>query len=426
MAKPKVLLRRCPEYNPDKISEIITFGIEEFGLGPRLKGRVTLKPNVVFAHHKLAPSAYTRPEFLDGLLTAVNARAAGETKVSVVEKTGAAIPTHRMYRRAGYRKLKKKHGVRLVAIEEAKKVKVPLVKGTLHKEITTAREIVDRDFLIYTPKLKSNVLVFGPTSALKLNIGLLCDKERMWNHNYRLDEKVVDLLEVGYPDFIATDAVEACIGGNQLTGIGVHLGAVVMATHPLAHDVVVAHILNLDPASVGHLRLASERGYGSLRLEDYDIQGDVTLAELQRTTRDWNLWLLRANQVPGNMKVLHGEPYCQGGCHGVFLDWIYMIKDRKPKLWRNLPNWTVVAGEYKGDITAKRVFLLGTCTKVNGKITARRTIRIRGCPPKHKTLVLWLFLKAGILNPMFRLDLIIDGYFFLFLSWVRRLARGRL
>ncbi|MDH4197501.1 MAG: polymer-forming cytoskeletal protein, partial [Candidatus Aminicenantes bacterium] len=112
--------------------------------------------------------------------------------------------------------------------------------------------------------------------------------------------------------------------------------------------------------------------------------------------------------------------------HGVFLDWIYMIKDRKPKLWRNLPNWTVVAGEYKGDITAKRVFLLGTCTKVNGKITARRTIRIRGCPPKHKTLVLWLFLKAGILNPMFRLDLIIDGYFFLFLSWVRRLARGRL
>ena len=417
---------RCPEYDPDKISKIIARGIEEFGLGQRLKGRITLKPNVVFAHHKLAPSAYTRPEFLDGLLTAVKDRAAGETNVSVVEKTGAAIPTHRMFRRAGYRQLKKKHGFRLVAIEEAKRVRVPLAKGTLHKEITTAREIVERDFLIYTPKLKSNVLVFGPTSALKLNIGLLCDRERMWNHNHRLDEKVVDLLEVGYPDFIATDAVEACIGGNQLTGVGVHLGAVVMATHPLAHDVVVAHIMNLDPASVGHLRLASERGYGSLRLEDYDVQGDVTLAELQRTTRDWNLWLLRANQLPGNMKVLHGEPYCQGGCHGVFLDWIYMIKDRKPKLWNDLPHWTVVAGKYKGDITAKRVFLLGSCTKVDGKINARRTIRIRGCPPKHKTLVFWLFLKAGILNPMFRPDLIIDAYFFLFLSWVRRLVRGRL
>jgi len=52
---------------------------------------------------------------------------------------------------------------------------------------------------------------------------------------------------------------------------------------------------------------------------------------------------------------------------------------RKPKLWSNLPEWTVVAGEVKGDVTAKRVFLL-----------------------------------------------IIDGYFFLFLGWVRRLVRGRL
>src|SRR5512136_1234966 len=151
MPRPKVILRRCPEYDPARITEIIASGIEEFGLGPRLKGRITLKPNVVFAHHKLAPSAYTRPEFLDGLLTAVKARAAADARVSVVEKTGAAIPTHRMFRRAGYRKLKKKHGFRLVAIEEARKVRVPLAKGTLHKEITTAREIVDRDFLIYTP-----------------------------------------------------------------------------------------------------------------------------------------------------------------------------------------------------------------------------------------------------------------------------------
>jgi hypothetical protein len=29
------------------------------------------------------------------------------------------------------------------------------------------------------------------------------------------------------------------------------------------------------------------------------------------------------------MNILVGEPYCIGGCHGVFLDWLYMIKDRK-------------------------------------------------------------------------------------------------
>ena len=37
--------------------------MREFGLGDRVRGRVTIKPNVVMAHHKVAPSAYTRPEF---------------------------------------------------------------------------------------------------------------------------------------------------------------------------------------------------------------------------------------------------------------------------------------------------------------------------------------------------------------------------
>ncbi|MBM3297780.1 MAG: DUF362 domain-containing protein, partial [Candidatus Aminicenantes bacterium] len=426
MSREKVILRRVDRYDPAAVAGVVREGIEELGLAPRLKGRVTIKPNVVFAHHKLAPAAYTRAEFLEGLVTALKDKASGGMDITVAERCGSAIPTTRMFRRAGYYRLKKKLGFKLEAIEEAKKVKVALSRGTLHHQIRTARSIVERDFLVYAPKLKTNVLVLGPTTALKLNIGLLLDRERMWNHNERLDEKIVDLLEVGTPDFIATDGVETCIGGNQLTGEGKHLGAVILAAHPLAHDVVCSHIFNLDPAGVGYLKLAAERGYGSLRLGDIDLQGDIALDELQRRTRGWNYWFLRADELPGNIKALCGEPYCRGGCHGVFLDWIYMIKDRKPRLWNNLPEWTVVAGKYKGDVSAKRVWLLGTCTEVEGKISARRKIRIRGCPPKHKTLVLWMFLKAGILNPMFRLDLVFDGYVFLFFSWLRRLVRGRL
>jgi len=49
-----------------------------------------------------------------------------------------------------------------------------------------------------------------------------------------------------------------------------------------------------------------------------------------------------------------------------------------------------------------------------------------GCPPKHKTLVLLFFLKAGIINPLFRLDLIIDAYPFLFLTWLKRFFMGRI
>ncbi len=423
--REKVIIRRAGQYDPVAISGIIKEGLEDFGLTARVQGRITVKPNVVMAHHKITPSAYTRPEFLDGLFTALEQVSQKEFTVTVAEKCGAAIPTSRMFRRAGYNRLKKIHKIKLLPIEEASKKTVPLQRAKIHEKIRTAKAIADRDFLIYTPKLKTNALAHGLTAAIKLNIGILCDGERMWNHNYNLDQKIVDLLEVGYPDFIATDAIEASYGGNHLTQHGHHLGIIVMATNPLAHDVVCAHILHLDPRRVGHLASAHERGYGSIDLRDIDLAGDISLDEVRERTKTWETGFIKVDDVECGIKVLSGEPYCTGGCHGVFLDWLYMIKDRKPKLWRNLPSWTAVIGKYKGDVSADRLLFIGSCTQVEGTVSARIKRKVRGCPPKHKTLVLWLFLKAGIINPLFRLDLIIDGYPFLFLSWAKRLITGR-
>ena len=424
--KEKVIIRKAPDYNPETIKKIIQEGIEDFGLAPQIKGRITIKPNVVMAHPKLAPSAFTRPEFLDGLLGALAAEKKDELKIVISEKSGAGLPTARMFKRAGYPGLKKKHKLKLVPIEESKKRTVPLQKGEVHTKVTTAREIMDNDFLVYTPKLKSNVLSQGLSGAVKLNVGLLLDKERLWNHNHELDRKIVDLLEVGYPDFIATDAVEIGSGGNQITQHGRHLGIILMATNPLAHDVVCAHILHLDPQKIQHLRLAHERGYGPISLEDIEIEGDITLEEIQEKTKNLDLGMVRVDKADCNIRTIIGEPYCVGGCHGIFLDWLYMFKDRKPELWKNMPAWTVVIGQYAGDVSASRLMVIGTCSKIDGKVHARKRRKIKGCPPKHKDLVLLFFLKAGILNPLFRLDTIIDAYFFLFVSWLRRLVKGRL
>lgn len=424
--KEKVIIRRAPDYNSKTITKIIREGLNEFGLSPKDYRRITIKPNVVMAHHKVAPHAFTRPEFLDGLLCALEHGKNKNSKIVIAEKCGTGIPTSRMFRRAGYFTLKKKHKIKLLPIEEARKKTVFLQKGAIHNKITTAREILENDFLIYAPKLKSNVLSQGLTGAIKLNMGILLDKERMWNHNFNLDEKIVDLLEAGFSDFIATDAIEISLGGNQFTQHGKDLGIILMAKNPVAHDVVCAHILHLDPRHIHHIRLAHERGYGPLSLDEIEIEGDTTLEEIQKKTKTWDIGLIRVDEVDCGIKVLCGEPYCSGGCHGILLDWLYMIKDRKPKLWKKLPSWTVVLGKYDGDVSARRLMVIGTCSEILGKIKAGKSRRIRGCPPKHKDLVLWLFLKTGIINPLFRFDLIIDTYFYLFLSWVKRFIKGRM
>jgi uncharacterized protein (DUF362 family) len=424
-SKQKVLIRKCPQYDPQAIGKIIREGLEEFDLGLKIQGQITIKPNVVVAHSKVAPSAFTRHEFIDGLLHSLEKQEKGNSTIAIAEKCGVGIPTSRMFRRAGYYKLKKEHKLKILPIEQARKKTIPLRKGKIHEKIKTAREILDSDFLVYAPKLKSNCLTHGLTGAIKLNVGLFLDKKRMWNHNFNLDEKIVDSLEIGSPDFIATDAIEISIGGNHITQHGRHLGLIIMADNSLAHDVVCAHIFHLDPTRIHHLRLAHERGYGPLSLEEIEVKGDVSLEEIQTQTQGWKTGFMRVDQVDCNIKILSGEPYCTGGCHGVFLDWLYMIKDRKPKLWKNLPPWTVVIGKYKGDVSAERLMIIGSCSEIQGKVKARKKRKIRGCPPRHKDLVLWIFLKTGILNPLFRLDFIIDAYPFLFFSWCKRFFKGR-
>ena len=76
MSEPVVILRHCPDYDPERIARIVGEGVEELGPSARIRGRVTIKPSVVFSHPKVAPSAHTRPEFMDGLLAALESKAA--------------------------------------------------------------------------------------------------------------------------------------------------------------------------------------------------------------------------------------------------------------------------------------------------------------------------------------------------------------
>jgi len=64
--KHKVLIMRCDDYDPQKIAGIVIEGMEALGIKP--SGRILLKPNTVIAHPEVFPYAFTRKEFLDGVI----------------------------------------------------------------------------------------------------------------------------------------------------------------------------------------------------------------------------------------------------------------------------------------------------------------------------------------------------------------------
>ena len=95
--KHKVLIMRCDAYDPDRIAGIAKEGMAELGVVPT--GRILLKPNVVLAHPQFFPHAFTRAEFLDGVLTAIKSRAEAPEEIAVGERSGITVPTRFNFKR---------------------------------------------------------------------------------------------------------------------------------------------------------------------------------------------------------------------------------------------------------------------------------------------------------------------------------------
>jgi hypothetical protein len=314
------------------------------------------------------------------------------------------------FRNAGYRDLARLYRVNLRPMEEGPQVKCTLKRAKVHQTITIAKEMAERDFLIFIPKLKTNVLSHGYSGALKLNIGTIDSRERLFNHNQNLPSKIVDILEVANPDLIVTDGIRFSYGGNQMTQHGRDMGVLAVSTNAVAHDMVCASLLNLDPSRVPHIQEASKRGYGPLSMNEIDIVGNFSIEKGQEKTKSLDYGFFPVNQFPSNFHIVTGTPYCTGGCPGIFLDWLHMIRDRKAHLFDRFPRLTVYIGKIEKKVEKRRMLLVGNCASSSIRLRSWRIVRIPGCPPSHKRIVWDMMVRFFLLSPLVRISLIIDGF----------------
>jgi uncharacterized protein (DUF362 family) len=385
-AKHKVVIMRCSEYNPDKISGIIKDGMNELGVKP--SGKILLKPNVVIAHPEIFPHAFTRKEFLDGVISSTKAEAEDVKEISVGERSGITIPTRWNFKNAGYLEVIKKHKIKTHYFDEVKQVPVELKRdGRLRDMIFVPKPIAECDFLINLPKFKAH-----PWSRLTLSlknfIGIQDDRHRLVDHNSFLEHKIADLQEVIQPSFIAIDAIEA---GQKmmLTPTPFHLGAIVMGTNSCAVDTVGCHMVHVDPNDLIHLQLAAERGFGPMDLEEIDVSGDFPLAEVREKTRNFEFCMEHIDDYFGEDSNLsctvgtfpesHSPDYCWGGCPGALQEAMHIFKGFYPNVEKEMKKVRYVVGKVEGPLDLnedEKVIFAGNCTSWEGKIDDKE-VRIR-------------------------------------------------
>jgi uncharacterized protein (DUF362 family) len=375
--RPRVILRACPTYDVERIRKIVREGMEELGLRPH--GRTLLKPNVV-ASGVTFPHAYTRPEFVEGVLRALQDRDEGKmTELAVGERCGITVPTRAAYEGAGYYPMFKRVGVKHYHFEEEPQVEIPLThKERLRDYLFTPEPVAKADFFVNCPKFKSHPWT-TVTFSMKNYIGIQDDRHRLIDHDHRLNEKVADLQYIVQPQLIAIDAITAG-EGRMLTPIPFDLGLVIIGNSQVAFDAVCCRIIGVDPATVEHIRLAAERGFGTMDLDAIEITGDVTLEQAQAKAKGFGVGLVRVEKYFEGTKITAyaGPPpevertdYCWGGCPGAIEEAIEILRLYDKECDAKMPRMHVVFGAYEGRIDAKpgeKVIFIGDCAKWSGTL----------------------------------------------------------
>jgi uncharacterized protein (DUF362 family) len=377
-------------------------------LGEKPSGKIFIKPNVVMANTDYVHHAHTEPHVVEAMVNHLREQES-DPDITLGESGGIGMPTRLMFTESGYRELAKRINVPLRNFNIERTREVRLVHAKWHETMRVAKSLYEADYKIWMPKLKYHI-VCQITNTLKLNIGILTHKERFIYHDDRLNEKIVDMLEIGYPDLIVTDAIT--IGhGFESSPYPFHLGVIMVSNEPLATDMVAARMLNYEPEQVEHLVEARERGYGSLDFDDIEITGDADIDELAEKTRKIEAPYpahFSLHKVDTPIKFYEGinpdtGKDCVGGCVCSIKGVLGTAQKKYPDTLANARPGAIVMGYYKGDVVhpGEPVALIGNCAGVEGKFEAGKVYHFKGCPPKVADLAIKFLHKFNIKSPAF-------------------------
>jgi len=289
---------------------------EHFGGGTKMlrsSRDVYIKVNAV----GLEPYVYTDPEVLRETIRYF--QKCGANNIYVIENCTQANFTRLVFHAIGYQRICRETGAVPVFLDETESV--PVFLEGLEEFIDISQFAFERliekraeNFYLSLPKLKTHSMS-QVTLSIKNQFGLVHQRSRIADHNYRLHQKFADIYRVVRPDFALIDGLIATTHGHYPSTYNapkcvVPMDVLIGGSDPLAADVVGAAIMGFALQDVKHLALAAATGIG---------QGDISRIDIVNKelfdSRRKKLTCDLLDDYPPDIAFLRGrERCCKEGC----------------------------------------------------------------------------------------------------------------
>ena len=348
--------------------------LSRFDLAP-LKGKqVLLKPNigrVAACSTGITTEALVVAAAVDAFTEAGAFVAIGESPI-----TGVAIKE--AFDASGITKIAQERNIKLIDLDARPFIPLEVPEGLAIDSLKICPEVLEYDFVVSIPVMKMHMHT-GVTLAVKNMKGCLWRRSKVKFHmlppvkGYKeksINIAISDMSGVLRPDFSIIDGTTGMEGMGPSAGSPKPLGVVVAGFDPFAADAVACRIMGTRAEDVPHLRIASERGYGTIDIEKIAIY-----------PQDWRKYISPFELPPEklefefpNITVLD-ENSCSA-CQSTLL---LFLKQQREKLFDYFPDLeelTIAIGKGNKDVPAGTL-CIGNCTSAHKK----KGIFVQGCPP---------------------------------------------
>lgn len=298
---------------------------------------VIIKPNLVSVYHDSGFDERDYPETTDPRVFEAVVRYIKRftSDITIAESSGKPMPTPVSFRVAGYDRIAKHYGAKLVALELRPVVRYMLPKAEVMKEVylpdTLDVAVQNRAFYISVPKMKTN-LYTGVTLGFKNAMGTIPYFLRERNHSYLIEKKLADLLYLFKPDLTVIDGIIGGEGNTPAPVDPVRVGKIVASNNSVEADRITTRMMGFDPDQNKLMIEATRRGFGDPSVE---IIGEASVTKFrpaissfmdEKTAREFPNLLALAGHVRNGAPVVTDkdkvtpeialalEQACTGGC----------------------------------------------------------------------------------------------------------------
>ena len=253
--------------------------------------RVLIKPNIGF---KSVPGAgvVTSPSVVREAVRW--AGDAGAAEIVVGDSCIYGVSAAEAFVSSGIAAVAREEGVRMVNLDEARAVKIPVARPFIVPEITISSVAAEAEVIISVPVMKTHMFT-GATLSLKNMKGVLFKREKIRMHHLpgidpdspwaafrTLDMAVADVSATVAPHIVLIDATVIMEGMGPSIGTPRRLDTVIASVDALAADLVGIEMMGLGPEQVPHLVLAGHaRRRPGFSLDQVDV--DRAVLDLVRT-----------------------------------------------------------------------------------------------------------------------------------------------